>query len=61
MSGAICALGILLVIGTPGAMDDGSIPFLQGVIQMITGLVVFFIAGVKGGFFNESCGNRSRK
>lgn len=48
--GFISAAGLLLLIGTAGASDQGLIPLSRVIWQSLTGLALFTGAGTLGGF-----------
>lgn len=48
--GVICFLGLMLVLGTVGAMENESITLVQGLVQSGIGLVAFAGAAYIGGF-----------
>lgn len=48
--GIVCFTGFVYLIGTVGAMEHDTITLGRGILQSITGLVVFAGAAFIGGF-----------
>lgn len=48
----LCGIGILLVIGTVGAMDCGTVSITQGFIQAAAGVAVTLIGAKIGDIYS---------
>lgn len=48
---ALVLIGFVIVIGSAGAFETGSIGFRQASIQMIAGIILVFAGGFGGGLF----------
>lgn len=48
--GTASILGLVLILGSAGAIECNNIPMGQGAVQIVTGLAVFARAAHRGGF-----------